>query len=92
MKMLAVSVCLETLGVKLQTTKATRMGNILLKANTVENARQLADSVKTIVEEKTKAEVPERRIQILLFDIFAWVEEKETVSSLIHTGIPMGAL
>jgi len=88
MKMVAGRINLETIGVKVLTTRRTRAGGNLLEVEGTDKADLLAEKIRAVAGEAARVRQPVVRTPVLILGISEWVEAEDVVSDLVNMGIP----
>jgi len=92
MMMGACEMDINYLGIKVQNTRRTRTGGVLLVVDSADTANRLADRVKAAVGGMAKGYRTERYTTVLLLDVFQWVDKEVVQSGLICAGNTVGNL
>ncbi|XP_022180910.1 uncharacterized protein LOC111041066 [Myzus persicae] len=87
MKKVSGSINLQSLGVKVLTTRKTRAGGILLEVEGSEKATLLAGKIQEVVGDAARVRLPEPRTPVLLLGIPEWAEAENVVAVVTQAGV-----
>lgn len=87
MKMVAESIDLASLGVKVVTTRRTRAGGILLEVEGSDKAGTLERKIPEVVGEAARIRRPEPKTSVLLLNVPEWAGKEEIVGALASAGV-----
>jgi len=87
MKKVAGAINLQSLGIKVYTTRKTRTGGILLEVEGADKADLLAEKIRAVFGDSARVRLPVPRTSVLLLGIPEWAEAEEVVDVLARTGI-----
>jgi len=87
MKKVSGSINLQSLGVKVLTTRKTRAGGILLEVEGNEKATLLAGKIREVVGDAARVRLPEPRTPVLLLGVPEWAEVENVVASVMQAGV-----
>lgn len=87
MKKVSGSINLQSLGVKVLTTRKTRAGGILLEVEGNEKATLLAGKIREVVGDAARVRLPETRTPILLLGVPEWAEAEDVVAGVTQAGV-----
>ncbi|XP_022172181.1 uncharacterized protein LOC111035012 [Myzus persicae] len=87
MRKISSSINLQSLGVKVLTTRKTRVGGILLEIEGHDKATLLAGKIREVVGDAARVRIPEPRTQILLLGIPEWAEAESVVAGVSQAGV-----
>jgi len=87
MKKVSGSINLQSLGVKVLTTRKTRAGGILLEVEGNENAALLAGKIREVVGDAARVRLPEPRTPVLLLGVPEWAEAEDVVAGVMQAGV-----
>lgn len=87
MKKVSGAINLQSLGVKVLTTRKTRAGGILLEVEGDEKATLLAGKIREVVGEAARVRIPEPRTPVLLLGVPEWAEIEDVVAGVTQAGV-----
>ncbi|XP_060855818.1 uncharacterized protein LOC132933568 [Metopolophium dirhodum] len=87
MKKVSGSINLQSLGVKVLTTRKTRAGGILLEVEGIEKATLLAGKIREVVGDAARVRLPEPRTPVLLLGVPEWAEAENVVAGVTQAGV-----
>ncbi|XP_060851691.1 uncharacterized protein LOC132930053 [Rhopalosiphum padi] len=87
MKKVSGSINLQSLGVKVLTTRKTRAGGILLEVEGNEKATLLAGKIRDVVGDAARVRLPETRTPVLLLGVPEWAEAEDVVAGVTQAGV-----
>jgi hypothetical protein len=87
MKKVSTSINLQSLGVKVLTTRKTRAGGILLEVEGNEKATLLAGKIRGVVGDAARVRLPEPRAPVLLLGVPEWAETEDVVAGVTQAGV-----
>ncbi|CAI6360636.1 unnamed protein product [Macrosiphum euphorbiae] len=87
MKKVSRSINLQSLGVKVLTTRKTRAGGILLEVEGNEKATLLAGKIREVVGDAARVRLPEPRTPVLLLGIPEWAEAENVIAGVTQAGV-----
>lgn len=87
MKKISGSINLQSLGVKVLTTRKTRAGGILLEVEGNEKATLLAGKIREVVGVAARVRLPEPRTPVLLLGVPEWAEAEDVVAGVTQAGV-----
>jgi len=87
MKKVSGSINLQSLGVKVLTTRKTRAGGILLEVEGNENATLLAEKIREVVGDAARVRLPEPRTPVLLLGVPEWAEAEDVATGVTQAGV-----
>ncbi|XP_060846581.1 uncharacterized protein LOC132926263 [Rhopalosiphum padi] len=87
MKKVSGLINLQSLGVKVLTTRKTRAGSILLEVEGNEKATLLAGKIREVVEDAARVRLPEPCTPVLLLGVPEWAEAENVVAGVTQAGV-----
>ncbi|KAL4131252.1 hypothetical protein QTP88_008590 [Uroleucon formosanum] len=87
MKKVSGSINLQSLGVKVLTTRKTRTGGILLEVEGNEKATLLAGKIREVVGDAARVRLPEPRTVVLLLGIPEWADAENVAAGVMQAGV-----
>jgi len=87
MKKVSGSINLQSLGVKVLTTRKTRAGGILLEVEGNEKATLLAGKIREVVGDAARVRLPEPRTPVLLLGVPEWAEAEDVAAGITRAGV-----
>ncbi|KAL4108265.1 hypothetical protein QTP88_018496 [Uroleucon formosanum] len=87
MKKVSGSINLQSLGVKVLTTRKTRTGGILLEVEGNEKATLLAGKIREVVGDAARVRLPEPRTVVLLLGIPEWANAENVAAGVMQAGV-----
>lgn len=87
LKKISGSINLQSLGVKVLTTRKTRAGGILLEVEGNKKATLLAGKIREVVGGAARVRLPEPRTPVLLLGVPEWAEVENVVAGVMQAGV-----
>jgi len=87
MRKISGSINLQSLGVKVLTTRKTRAGGILLEVEGNQNATLLAGKIREVVGDAARVRLPEPRTPVLLLGVPEWAVPEDVVAGITLAGV-----
>ncbi|KAL4101253.1 hypothetical protein QTP88_021273 [Uroleucon formosanum] len=87
MKKVSGSINLQSLGVKVLTTRKTRTGGILPEVEGNEKATLLAGKIREVVGDAARVRLPEPRTPVLLLGIPEWADAENVAAGVMQAGV-----
>jgi hypothetical protein len=87
MKKVAGTINLQSLGVKVLTTRKTRAGGILLEVEGNDKATLLAGKIREVVGDAARVRLPEPRTPVLLLGVPEWADAESVVDGVAQVGV-----
>ncbi|KAL4104233.1 hypothetical protein QTP88_019542 [Uroleucon formosanum] len=86
MKKVSGSINLQSLGVKVLTTRKTRAGGILFEVEGNEKAKLLAGKIWEVVGDAARVRLPEPRTPVLLLGVPEWADAENVAAGVTQAG------